>query len=233
MGTKYQDFDVSLDSSLCLPFPGADLNRPPTPVPPRTKRKNVTFAAPLEEVVQERLRTYEALAGVTVTTEPDELEYLESIHDSDCLGKRFTSEAWPASPLSHPESPLSMTVKPLALLSSPSALCQSPKYPTEVPPSTAARSRQKHRARDTSSPPPLTAESTRRGSHLNSIMAVSPLRVNFYRAYDAPSQVLDEIHSIIKGNIQTRFERFDSRAVELRRQIVAQTQADMTALLDE
>jgi hypothetical protein len=45
--------------------------------------------------------------------------------------------------------------------------------------------------------------------------------------------VLDEIHDIIKSNIQARFEPFDSHAVELRRQILAQTRADMTALLEE
>jgi len=161
MDTKYQDFDVSLDSSLCLPFTGAELNRPPIPFPPRTKLKHVTFASPLEEVLQERPGTYEAPGGVTTTTEPDELEYPElapglergngSIHGSSC----------PA-------------VKPLALLSAPRVLCQSPKYPTEIPPSIAARSR--HRARDTSMPS-LIAESTGRGNHLNSIMAVGPLHV--------------------------------------------------------
>jgi hypothetical protein len=50
---------------------------------------------------------------------------------------------------------------------------------------------------------------------------------------DASSQVLDEINDIMKNNIQTRFERLDGRAVELRKLILAQTKADMTALLDE
>ncbi|KAH9999002.1 hypothetical protein BJV77DRAFT_652593 [Russula vinacea] len=45
--------------------------------------------------------------------------------------------------------------------------------------------------------------------------------------------VLDEIHAVIKSNIQTRFESFNGHVVELRRQILAQTQADLTALLDE
>ena len=45
--------------------------------------------------------------------------------------------------------------------------------------------------------------------------------------------MLDEIHVIIKNNIQTRFERLDGHAVELRRQILAQTKADMNGLLDE
>ena len=45
--------------------------------------------------------------------------------------------------------------------------------------------------------------------------------------------MLDEIHVIIKNNIQARFERFDGHVVELRRQILVQTKADMNALLDE
>jgi hypothetical protein len=45
--------------------------------------------------------------------------------------------------------------------------------------------------------------------------------------------VLDEIHDIIKDNIQARFERLDSNVVELRRHILRQTQADLTVLLDE
>jgi hypothetical protein len=64
-------------------------------------------------------------------------------------------------------------------------------------------------------------------------MEVSSLRVTTYRAHHASSQVLDEIHNIIKNNIQTRFERLNSNVVELRRQILGQTQADLTALLDE
>jgi hypothetical protein len=50
---------------------------------------------------------------------------------------------------------------------------------------------------------------------------------------DASSQVLDEIHAVIKSNIHTRFERLNGHVVELHRQIIAQTQADMTTLLDE
>ena len=46
-------------------------------------------------------------------------------------------------------------------------------------------------------------------------------------------QVLDEIHDIIKNNIQTRFERLNGNVVELRRHILVQTQIDLTALLDE
>jgi hypothetical protein len=45
--------------------------------------------------------------------------------------------------------------------------------------------------------------------------------------------VLDEIHAIIKKNIHTRFERLTSDTVELREQIQAQAQADMSELLNE
>lgn len=45
--------------------------------------------------------------------------------------------------------------------------------------------------------------------------------------------MLDEIHAIIKKNVHTRFERLTNDAVELREQVLAQTQADMSALLDE
>lgn len=45
--------------------------------------------------------------------------------------------------------------------------------------------------------------------------------------------MLDEIHIIVKNNIQARFERFDGHVVELRRQILAQTKADMNALFGE
>jgi hypothetical protein len=64
-------------------------------------------------------------------------------------------------------------------------------------------------------------------------MAVGLLYIILRRANDASSQVLDEIHAIIKNNVQVRFERLDSHAVELRRLILAQTKADMAALLDE
>jgi len=65
-------------------------------------------------------------------------------------------------------------------------------------------------------------------------MEVSLLYVTIDRAYDtSSSQVLDEINDIIKSNIQTRFGILNSNVVELRRQILAQTQADLTALLDD
>lgn len=56
---------------------------------------------------------------------------------------------------------------------------------------------------------------------------------DYSKFYNTSPQVLDEIHIIIKNNIQARFERFDDHVVELRRHILAQTKADMNALLDE
>jgi hypothetical protein len=245
--TKYQDFDVSLDSSLCLPSNNrtSSIKRTPTPPPPpRTKRKSVTFAAPLEKVVEERLGTLaEAAAPApTITDEFDELEYLEvapklargngssRVDGFDGLSKRLTIEPQHIH-LSSP--PASLTAEPLSLLSSPLALCQGRPYLTGAPPSTAARAKQKSRARDISLSPPARAESIVGGRYLIPIMKVGPLRVTTYRAYHVSSQVLDEIHDIIKNNIQTRFERLNSNVVELRRHILGQTQADLTALLDE
>jgi hypothetical protein len=241
-GTKYRDFDVSLDSSLCLPSDRTFIiKRTLTSPPPRTKRKSVTFAAPLEKVVEGSLRTL-AEAGApaaTITDQVDDFEYPEvapglaqgnessRVGGFHCLSKRIAIEPQPIHP-----SPLPASPSPLSLFSSPPALYRP--CLTEAPPSTAAHAKQKHRARDILLSPPTKAESTGRGNYLIPIMAVGPLRVTTYRSYDASSfQVLDEIHAIIKSNIQTRFERLDNNVVELRRQILAQTQADLTALLDE
>jgi hypothetical protein len=64
-------------------------------------------------------------------------------------------------------------------------------------------------------------------------MEVSSLRITTDRAYHASSQALDEIHDIIKNNIQTRFESLSSNIVDLSGYILRQTQADLTGLLDE
>jgi hypothetical protein len=244
--TKYQDLDVSLDSSLCLPSNNrtSNIKRTPTPPPPRTKRKSVTFATPLEKVVEEHLGTLAKAAapGPTITDEFDELEYLEvapelvrgngssRVDGFHGLSKRLTIEPRHIH-LSSP--PASLTAEPLSLLSSPLAPCRSRPYPTGAPPSTAARAKQKARARDISLSPLARAESIGSESYLIPIMEVGSLRVTIYRAYHASSQVLDEIHDVIKNNIQTRFERLDNNVVELRRHILRQTQADLTALLDE
>jgi hypothetical protein len=178
----------------------------------------------------------------TIMDQWDELEYLEPapelglgngssrVDGFHCLGKRLTIEPQPTRVSQHPAS---LAAEPLSLLPSPLALRQSGPYPTGAPPPTPARAKQKHRARDTSSSPSNKTESTTLGSYLIPIMEVGPSCVTVYRAFDASSQVLDEIHAVIKSNIQTRFERVNGHVVELRRQILAQTQADMTALLDE
>lgn len=244
-GTKHQDFDVSLDSSLCLPSNNrtSSIKRTPTPPPPRTKRKSVTFAAPLEEVVEGRLVTLAEVAAPapTITDEFDELEYQEvtpelsrgngssRIDGFHGLSKRLTIE----SRHNHLSSSPPLTHEPQFLPSSPLSLCPGRPYLTGAPPSAAARAKQKPLARDISLSPPARAEFIRGGSYLIPIMEVSLLRVTAYRAYHVSSQVLDEIHNIIKNNIRTRFESLNSNVVELRRQILGQTQADLTVLLDE
>jgi hypothetical protein len=75
--TIYRDFEVSLDSSYCLPsIRTSVLKRSPTPPPPRTKQKNVTFALPYEEVDEEPLEILEVPEeGIAPATwkETDEL----------------------------------------------------------------------------------------------------------------------------------------------------------------
>ncbi|KAI9510405.1 hypothetical protein F5148DRAFT_594968 [Russula earlei] len=227
MYTTHQDFDVSLDSSLRLPFTGTfSSRRPPTPPPLRMKHKNVTFAAPLEEVVEEQLGTSEAPTEIVAATnapESDELKRLELVHElargnglvdiPHCPDERPTVGARPAP---NHASLLDVTDQRLSLLSSPLELRPSSSYPRESSPSTAARSRKKHRACDISPSPSLKAASTGRENYLIPIMTA-----------------LDQIHGVMKSNIQIRFERIDRRAVELRRRILAQTQTDLTSLLDE
>lgn len=79
----------------------------------------------------------------------------------------------------------------------------------------AADPKQRHRARGALLSPAMV-EPTARGGYLASIMAI-----------------LDEIHAIVKSNVQSRFESVTSDVAKLRKQILAQTQADMSALLDE
>jgi hypothetical protein len=250
-GTKYRDFNVSLDSSFCLPFAKTSSlqHHPPTPPLPRTKRKSVTFAAPLEESVEGQLENQKVPTEVeasTTTNECAELDHLEStpglvlgnkspsrVEDLHCLGRRLSIEPRPSPPLPQPASQLSMTTQPLSLLSSPFALRQSFSHLFGAPLSTGAHAKQKHRARDTLPSPPIKAESSARGNYLIPIMAVGLVYNYTLTIYNISSQVLDEIHIIIKNNIQARFEKFDGHAVELRRQILAQTKADMNALLDE
>jgi hypothetical protein len=193
--TKYRDFDVSLDSSLCLPSNWtSSIERPPTPPRPRTKRKSVTFAAPIEEVVEERLETQAALAEPEVMVPVDDPEYLElapelgrgngpsRVDGLHCL-ERLAVESQPTHLSPRPPSP---TAESLSLFS-PLTPCQSRRYPTEVPPSTAARAKQKHRARDASPSPSTEVKSTAPGGYLIPIMTVSLFYVTVYHAHNASS----------------------------------------------
>jgi hypothetical protein len=186
MDTKYQDFDVSLDSSFCLPFAKTSSlqRRPPTPPPTRTKRKSVTFAAPPEEAVRQ-LETSKVPAEVEVSATTNrfaELEYLEPalelargnesssrVDDIHCLGRRLTTEP---RPLPHRVSQLNITAQPLSLLSSPLSLRQSYSHRSGAPLSTTANAKQKHRARDAPPLPSIKAESNARRNYLIPIMAV-------------------------------------------------------------
>lgn len=249
-GTKYRDLDVSLNSSLCLPSAKTwEPKRSPTPPPPRTKRKGVTFAALPEEAIEENTETPQVPGAVlarTITEKSDELEYLElapelaqgsgsspRVDAFRGLGRRLPFEPRPSPPSPHPASRLGTTTQPLQLPSSPLALSHSATYRSEASLYTAKDAKQKYRAHPTSSSPSNKAETIARGNYVGPIMAVGSLYITLRRANDASSQVLDEIHTIIKNNVQTRFERLDGHAVELRRLILAQTKADMTTLLDE
>ena len=248
--TTYRDLDVSLNSSLCLPSAKTwETKRSPTPLPPRTKRKGVTFAALPEEAIEENTETPQVPAAVlarTITEKSDELEYLEMapelaqgsgpsprVDAFHYLGRRLPFEPRPSPPSPRPASRLGTTTQPLPLLSSPLALSHSYTYRSEASLYTAKDAKQKYRARPTPSPPLIKAETSARGNYVAPIMAVGSLCITLRHATDASSQVLDEIHAIIKNNVQNRFEKLDSHAVELRRLILAQTKADMTTLLDE
>ena len=191
--TKYRDFDVSLDSSLCLPSNWtSSIKRPPTPPRPRTKRKSVTFAAPIEEVVEERLETQAALAEPDAMVPVDYLELAPELARGNgssrvgglhCL-EQLAIESQPTHLSPRPPSP---TAESLSLFS-PLAPCQSRRYPAEASPSKTARAKGKHRACDVSPSPSTKVESTTLGGYLIPIMTVSLLYVTVYRAYDASSR---------------------------------------------
>jgi hypothetical protein len=151
----YRDFDVSLDSSLCLPSAKTwALKCPPTPPPPRTKCKSVTFAALPEEAVEELPETSEVPAEAVpsiITNKFDEVRYPDlapglgldngssRTDDFHCLDRGLIIEPRPI-----PLSPLP----------------------------TAANAKQKHRARDTSPSRLARAESIARGNYVEPILAV-------------------------------------------------------------
>ncbi|KAI9446825.1 hypothetical protein H4582DRAFT_611812 [Lactarius indigo] len=229
--TKYRDFDVPLDSSFCLPsIRTSVLKRSPTPPPPRTKPKNVTFALPPEEVDEEQLETLEApveaIAPVT-WNETNELEYLESAFGPprddgssssvDSLGLRVATkpqEILP-SPTFYSRVRKAAQAGPSLLLSSPVTLRRNRPRLSRATLSTAADPKHRHSAQDASLSPAM----------------VEPMALRNY--LDSVMVLLDEIHAIVKSNVQSRFDSVTSDVAKLRKQIIAQTQADMSALLDE
>lgn len=186
--SKYRDFDVLLDSSLCLPPTRSFvLKRPPTPRPPRTRRKNVTFAVSLDEVVEERPETREASAEVVAPAtlnRCDEVEYLElspepalaqspsSVDEFPHLVRRLKIEprAVPPSPI--PASRTRMTTEPLPLLPPSRALRQPRPYLTVESLPSPDGAKRTHHARGASASLSAEAESTVRGSYLVPIMVV-------------------------------------------------------------
>lgn len=186
---KYRDFDVTLDSSYCLPSTRTSiLKRSPTP-PLRTKHKNVTFALSPEGVDEDRLETFEApveAIGPVTWNEMDELEYLESefepprsngsssgVDTFPCLGPRLTTkpQSIPPSPTLYPRPGAGNAAGPSLLNSSPMTLRRNRSRLSEVTSSTAAEPRHRHRARDASLSPDMV-EPAARGNYLAPIMTV-------------------------------------------------------------
>ena len=184
--TKYRDFDVTLDSSYCLPSTRTSvLKRSPTPPPPRTKRKNVTFALSPEEVDEEQLETFEApveAIGPATWNETDELEYLESeLEPPRNNGSPSSVDSFPCPGpglSTKPQSILSLTSYPrMGNAAGPSSQNSSPKALrnrsrlSEETLFTAADPKNWHSARHASLSPSLV-EPAARGNYLASIMAV-------------------------------------------------------------
>jgi hypothetical protein len=186
--SNYQDFDVLLDSTLCLPSPRNFVQlRPPTPPAPPRKRKKVTFATSPEDVIGERSKNQQAFASVlapTNTNKSDESEYMESspepvqaygsptqARDFPQLGRPRKVEPRLVLPSPNFASRNGMIAEPLPLFPS-----FTPRYKrshlTEESLSSPAASTLRHRTRDASSSPSAGAESTARGSYLIPIMTV-------------------------------------------------------------
>ena len=191
---EYRDFDVSLNSSLCLPSSKTwEPRRPPTPPPPRAKRKGVTFAALPEEAIDENPETRqmpaEALAPPAVE-KSEELEYLElapefvqgsgsspRVDSFHWLGRHLPFESRPSPPSPHPASWPGKTTQPLPLLSSPLTLSHSYSHRPEASLYTTRNGKQRHRAPATSSSPSNKAETIARGNYVAPIMAVGSLYI--------------------------------------------------------
>jgi hypothetical protein len=185
--SNYQDFDVVLDTSLCLPSPRNFVQlRPPTPPAPPRKRKKVTFATSPKDVIGERSKNQQDFAEILVATntnKSDESEYLESspapvqAHGSPTRVRDFPQSGRPRKieprlvlPSPNLASRNGLTAEQLPLLPSftPRYNCS---YLTEESPSSPPASMLRHRTRDASSPS-AGPESTARGSYLMPIMTV-------------------------------------------------------------
>ena len=190
--TKYRDFDVSLDSSYCLPSTKTSvLKRSPTPPPPRTKHKNVTFALPLEEVDEEPLEILEApVEAIASATwkETDELEPLKSEFEPSrgdgssssvdrlpCLGSQLTTKPHAIFPSPTFSPWVGKAAVPPPEPSSSFALrrnrSRSRSRLSEVTLSMAADPKHRHSARDALLSPAVD-EPMARGDYLAPIMAV-------------------------------------------------------------
>ncbi|KAI9456262.1 hypothetical protein BJY52DRAFT_570105 [Lactarius psammicola] len=159
--------------------------------------------------------------------ETDELEYLESafepprgngssstVDSFPCLGPRLTTKSQAILPPLAFYSRVGKATGPSSL-PSPVASRRNRSRLSEITFSTASDPKHRNSARDVSLSPAMVEPMARR-DYLAPIMAV-----------------LDELHAIVKSNVHSRFESITSDVAKLRRQILAQTQADMSALLDE
>ena len=188
--TKYRDFDVSLDSSYLLPSTKTSvLKRLPTPPPPRTKHKRVTFALPLEEAgdkLSEILDAPVEAIAPAIWKETDELERLKlefepprgnespsSVDRFLCLGSQLTTKphAFLPSPTFSPWVGKAAVPRPES--SSQFALRRNRSRPrlSEVTLSMAADSKNRHSARDTLLSPAVDEPAARR-DYLAPIMVV-------------------------------------------------------------
>ena len=185
--TKYRDFDVSLDSSYCLPSTRTPvLKRSPTPPPPRTKQKNVTFALPFEEVDEKPPESLEvpveAIAPAT-WKEPEELEHLKLEFEpprgnvSSSSVDRFpcpcqlTTKSHVILPFPTSSPQVGKAAVPRPEPPSPVALRRNRSRLSEVTLSMTAGPKHRHSARDALLSPAMV-EPTESKDYLASIMAV-------------------------------------------------------------
>jgi hypothetical protein len=185
--TIYRDFDVSLDSSYCLPsIRTSVLKRSPTPPPPRTKQKSVTFALPFEEEDEEPPEILEAPEEAIEPAnwkETDELEQhqlpFEPRRDNESSSSvdRFPIPGPQLNKLHQilPSPRFSPRVGKATVsradLSSPVAFRRNRSRISEAALPMAADPKQRHRARGALLSPAMV-EPTARGGYLASIMAV-------------------------------------------------------------